>query len=407
MVILFMSSLTGCWDQLELEEQAFITVIGVDMAADNRYSITYQIAGPGGGGLSNITGSSPNLPTSEVVTFVVPDLISARNLASISVTRRPSFAHTSNIVVSEEVARSDQFYDLLASAVRDRQIRRDSFLIVSKEKAADFIRNNDPKLEARPHKFYNFMSKRWREIGLVPVSNLNKLIQREEAGEDLFLANYGSSIERVNKIGKNEGDYEPGQIQKGGGNPTEIIGSVVIKDGKMIDSLDGESTRICILLRPTLDTNNIQMTFQDPVKKESRVSTELSRNNIKIDMDLKSDPPKINVMVNTDIILLGIPSGIDYVQNLSNQELLRTSIQNELTQLSNTMVKKTQEVYGKSPFNWSLEARKEFLTIDDYKKYDFPNKYKDAKISVSYKVNIKAFGKQLRPPQSKGLKNNE
>jgi spore germination protein KC len=398
-LIPLMLSLTGCWDRLELEEQAYVIAVGVDMAPDNKYSITYQIAGPGGGGLTNITGSSTQQPSSEEVTFIVPDLISARDLASASVTRRPSFSHTSNIIVSEEVARSSHFYELMSTAVRDRQIRRDSFLIISKEKAADFIRNNKPLLESRPQQFYEFMSRRWQETALVPrLSNLSRLLQRTKHGESLFLANYGATIASENKVGENENKYEAGQIQKGGGNPTEILGSCVIKDGVMIDTLDGEETRICQLLRPKNNVESIQISFQDPKEKENRVSTNLTKNYTKIDVDVKSDKLKIKVQVSVDIIILGIPSRVDYVQNSSNPKLLKASIQNELTQTSNALIKKTQQQYGKDPFNWSYVARTKFWTIEDYKNYGFAEKYKDADISVNYKVNIKGFGQQLSPP---------
>ena len=36
--------LTGCWDRVELEEQAYVIVIGIDQGKGNLLSVTYQIA---------------------------------------------------------------------------------------------------------------------------------------------------------------------------------------------------------------------------------------------------------------------------------------------------------------------------------------------------------------------------
>ncbi len=46
-----------------------------------------------------------------------------------------------------------------------------------------------------------------------------------------------------------------GQVPKRGGNPVQLIGSAVFKEGKMIGKLTGEETRIAILLD---NTQNIQ-----------------------------------------------------------------------------------------------------------------------------------------------------
>ncbi|HHW70674.1 MAG TPA: hypothetical protein GX392_04950 [Clostridiales bacterium] len=44
-IILF---LCGCWDQIEIEKNAFILGIGLDKSEDGLLNITYQIAVPSG-----------------------------------------------------------------------------------------------------------------------------------------------------------------------------------------------------------------------------------------------------------------------------------------------------------------------------------------------------------------------
>jgi spore germination protein KC len=42
-VILLILSCSGCSDRIELEEQAYVTALGIDKGKDNNLSITYQI----------------------------------------------------------------------------------------------------------------------------------------------------------------------------------------------------------------------------------------------------------------------------------------------------------------------------------------------------------------------------
>ena len=204
-MILITISVTGCWDRLELEEQAYVVVIGMDKGVGNTLNITYQIANPQGGGGSTI-GKSEKEPADEIITVNVPGIISGRDLLSSTVTRRPTFHHVDTLIVGSELAKEDDFFYFLEAALRDRQLRREIFFIVSKETAEDFIRNNSPKLETRPHKYYQFMKNRWEETGLVGVSTIHRFLQRTEGGEGLYLSIYAANPknEKENKNKKED-----------------------------------------------------------------------------------------------------------------------------------------------------------------------------------------------------------
>ena len=60
-------------------------------------------------------------------------------------------------------------------------------------------------------------------------------------------------------------------------------------------------------------------------------------------------------------------------------------------------IKKTQEEYKSEPFLWYLEARRTFWTIQDYENYDWPKKYADAKVEVTYDIKVESFGELLKP----------
>lgn len=401
LISLFSFLLAGCKDRMELEEMAYVIAIGVDKGGPNMLTITYQIANTEnyGAGQSGGTSGRSN-EKSEIITFSAPEFITARDLATASVTRKLNFSHTRILIVSEEVVKSEESYKAIMASLRDREFRRYTYILVTKEKASEFIRNNNPKLEASPHKFYDYLSRRWVQTGLVPISTVNEFAARLELKSSLFLAAYGSTIESETKEFGYESNYLPGEIKTAGGNPTQVIGSAVFKKEKMIGALTGEETRLVLLMRPQSKASNMLVTFPDPMDSSKRVSARLLRESRpKIKVDLNGSVPKIDVTVNVGLRLLAVPSKIDYAENIQNQEKLKKSYAAFMEGKAKDLVKKTQQEFKGDPFLWALAARRKFSTLQSFWDYNWMEKYPDAKVTVKFDVKLTGTGKQLAPPK--------
>lgn len=188
--------LAGCWDRKELEQMSYTIAIGldipdhVDINEKQAVDVTLQFANP----KLNIKGATGQEedPERNIVTLTAPDFVTAKNMANSFVTRQISFSHAKVIVVSEELARTDHFYRFIGSALKEREVRRETSIIVTKEKASEFIRKNKPESQIRVHKFYQFIIDRSIETGLVPESTINRLLAITDGDADLFLAMNGS-----------------------------------------------------------------------------------------------------------------------------------------------------------------------------------------------------------------------
>lgn len=402
MTIVFAPLLSGCWDIAELEEEGYVAVIGVDEGRNKNVFITFQITNPKAGGGTAAGGTSGgSSKRSDTISIESKGILVARDLVSATITRRISLSHAKVIIVGEKFAKTDEFFHLIEAALRDKEMRRAMTIMVSKEDASEFIRKNAPVLEERPQKFYEFMAKRWMDTGFVPpFSNLNRFMQRTEQGQSLFLITYGTTDDVIDKEPQDGLDFLPGQIKKQGGNPTEIIGAAVFKDGKMIGKLNGEEVRLVTLLRAKPEAKYMLSSFPDPIVKGDKVAGRIIKHKkTKIKVDISGPSPKIDVIVPISIEILGIKSFTDYPENLNKQELLKKSIAEYLEDKSLKLVKKTQTEFGGDPFIWEIVARGKFLTYDDYKTYNWKKKYKEAKVSIKYDIKIKNFGKQLNPPK--------
>lgn len=394
-ILIMVLFLSGCWDRVEIEDIGYIAVIGIDDADFNNISVTFQITNPQVGTLARVQVDEP--PTN-IITLLSKDLITARDVSSTSIARRLTFAHVRAVVVSEEFAKSDKLFSLIEAAQRDRDIRREFDFIVCKEKASEFIRNNKPQFDTRVAKYYDFVSSRWKDSGFVPLSNLHRLSQRTIDDVSLFLATYATTNTNAEKkLAENETDYLAGEIPKQEGNPTQMMGSAVFRKGKMIGKLTGDETRLALILRSKIIANNLLISFPDPLKAGERITTMLIRGNNKIEIDVSKEYPIINVTVPVKLSVTSIPSLIDYVENLENQDILENSIEKYLEDKAMSLVKRTQEEFHGEPFIWSNVARKEFWLYEDYEKYNWMDKYSNAKVNVNFDVKIRDFGKHISP----------
>ncbi|WP_172369129.1 Ger(x)C family spore germination protein [Sporosarcina jiandibaonis] len=387
--------LSSCGDKLELEQHAYAVVIGLDTndEDDNLIDVTFQIANPQVG--STDTGAAANEPPSDIVTFTTPDLLSAKELANSVITRKISFDHLNTIIVGEKLAKTPLFHHIIASAMIDPEIRLENTLLVSKEKASDFIDANIPKLETRPHKYYFYMRQRWRDTGFVPLSDLNRYFQRLSG--DLYLAIYATT-EKNEEVRKNEDHYVAGQIPQKSGDPVQMMGSAVFKNGKMIGILTGEETRMSLLLRQKPLSHYAIQSFTDPINNDYRISTQIMMNGkTRVKIDASSDIPDIKVTVPIKVQVFSNPSLTNYTTNLKHQETLKQSIKNELEQIAKDLIQKTQEEFKAEPFLWYLEARRQFWTNHEYEKYNWSEKYSNANVDVKFDVKIESFGAQMKP----------
>lgn len=392
--------LSGCWDQKEVEEQTYVIAIGLDLPKDlnmdkeQAIDVTFQFSNP----KLNVKGAQPSeSENEEIITLRAPDTVTARNMANSFVTREISFAHNKVIIISEDLAKTDFFYRTLSTMIKDPEVRRETNLIITKGKAADFISKNKPEMMIRPHRYYQFLLDRATETGLVPESSINRLLAITDGDADLFLAMYGSSDERKSKF-SDEDQYTAGDVPKKGGNPVQLIGSAVLKEGKMIGKLTGEETRISRLLDNTSNVVDMYSSFPDPLDNKYKIAIKIQKKNkTKVKVQLKGeDPPVINIKYPLEIEILSVPSLIDY-SKIKNQKILKESLETKLKENAVKLIEKTQTEFKSEPFYWSLYVRPLFKTVTAYEEWDWTNKrYPFANINVDMDVKITGFGKQIK-----------
>lgn len=388
--------LTGCADRIELERLAHVVVLGLDLEEEGFIKVTFQIANPQVG--STDRGKAEGEPSSDIFAITATDVLTARELANTIIPRQINFSHLQTVIISTELAQSSKFHPSVAAMVRMPEIRREMNLIISREDAFEFIRKNKPRMETRPHKYFEFMMEQWAATGIVSLSTLNEYL-KDLSGE-LFLAIYATTEKLDEKIYKYEGEYRAGEVPAQSADPVQIAGSAVIKEGKMIGTLSIEETRYALMLNKEGSARSTVRSFPDPLKEGERVTFRLLRKSgVDVHVDVSEETPKIEVKLVLYAQLLSAYSMIDYVTNAENQQQLENSMEELLEEETMKFVRRTQEEFRGDPFDWHKEARKKFWTWEEYVQYDFIGKYPRAEVKIEYDINIESFGKQFQPAE--------
>lgn len=406
LLVVFLLVLSGCWDREEAQKKAFVVALGIDKAKqDSRIKVTYLISNPEYA--TNQSGGSSNEPSFQSISVEANDFISSRDTANIVIAKEIAYDILRTIVISEDFARDKNFIRWMYDAAKDTEIRRDIQFIVTKEETSEYFRKNEPRLETRIHDYFELILDRGNKIAILPKPLLMHYFRITEANADLLLASY-SSIHIASKPedDRNEDEYIAGDFHfEGQTNRTNFIGSAVFKGGQMIGKLNGEETRLTIMLNNTMDNPDILATYRDPFNKNYLITIKINKpyKNV-IEMKLNETVPKINVTVPITVDVLTNHSMTNYVNDEKKKNILKNSIKEQLTAKMEKLIKKTQDEFKGQPFGWSLEARKKFLTISEYEAYNWMEKYPSMKVSVNVDITFGNFGRQSLLPNLKDLR---
>jgi Ger(x)C family germination protein len=402
--ILFL--LAGCWDHKEIERKSYVIGIGLDKGKEQgTLEITYLIGNPEVG--SQQSGGSSMEEPSELVTVNVTDYISARNIANSVIAREISYDLLRVILVSEELASDKDFLRFIYGTVKDREIKRSTQLVVTKEKVGDYLKKNKPKMETRPHKYYEYMIDRGIETGMIPDSELHIFFRVTEEDAKVFLSAYTSSeTTEEEKQGPTQDEFYAGQLEvKGETNRTEFFGSAVFLEGRMVGKLNGEENRLVMLLNEFSEISDIITTFQDPFHEQYHLSARITTHKEKkVKMVLNKRHPKIRVTLPLRVEILSDPSMTNYAEKKKETAQLEDYIESSMETKIADLVERTQKEFKAEPFGWSLYARKEFKTLKEYMTFDWMKTYPEIDIGVKVDVEFGEFGRQPKIPGFKGVR---
>lgn len=323
-MILILPILSGCWNQKELTDLAFIMAMGVDKGEDKKYDVSFQIVNPGNVAAGQ-TGGGQGLPI-VIYTSSGDTLTEAARNATKKVSRRLYYAHTNLIVISEEVAR-EGLLDMLDAVDRDPEFRTTTELLVARGSTAKELVSTLTVLDK------------------LPVSKITKQLKATEAmlGENISV-NIDDLISRIVSTGiepiangytvigeqENSGKAEILQSSK----PSAILaadGLAIFKDGKLVGWIENDKARGVVYILDKIKSTNIDVNWKG---KKNAISMAQIRSKSKVSVQFKNGRPIINIAIEDEgwiseanaAINLTDPTVIEKIDKLIEKEIKKQVI---------------------------------------------------------------------------------
>lgn len=124
---------SGCWDRVEIERNSFILGIGIDLAEDNKYVFTFQIAL-----LDAFKGENEKTKSTQQISITADNLTDATNNLLRYSGNVPNYTHCKLIVFGEDYAEKGIKHSL-DYIFREPEIRRTTTVCLAEGKAKDIL----------------------------------------------------------------------------------------------------------------------------------------------------------------------------------------------------------------------------------------------------------------------------
>jgi|GEM_PF-1938693 len=213
LIIILSLLLSGCWDSIDPEKLGLVTLMGIDIADSNRFEVTVQEFSYQGQASADKNGGSGGKMPGKLHRFSAQTISEAVQNIMASDFLRTYFAHTSAIILSEELARSEGISpSLIDHLERSPEIRRNTWILIAESDQFDkifsagssvepgidtgrvigeIILNKSKNSSIATNKLGEFLNLYWEKgsepftsgIGLIPIST-DKAGQAKSTGSD-------------------------------------------------------------------------------------------------------------------------------------------------------------------------------------------------------------------------------
>lgn len=410
LIIIFLSStlLNSCYDAVEVDDLLHVNILGIERGVSDKWRITIKFptlkgtsGSDSGGGASSggVGGKSAEYAT---LTVDAPSFFTGIDMLNTTVAREINFMHTEALIISEDLAKSGILGEFLSPMIRFRQIRRSMHVIILSGSVMDTLTSIEPVVGTTLSKNLEILFEESSKTGFFPHSTLQNFydsMKSTYAQPTAILGAVGNPYslkqsERKwgNKF-KAEGNYYAGDLPVKGYKAVELFGAAVFDGDKMVGQLTGEEARLMQIINGKF--RDMAYTMPDPQNPSLIVALNIrQKKKPAVAVKFDGDIPLIHLKAELEGDILAIQSSINY-ENPDNIPILEKAfekeIKNELDKLIDKSLSLKTDIFGFGQF-----AAIHFLTIQEWKEYNWIKKYQDSKISTEVKFTIRRTGTQLK-----------
>lgn len=432
--------LSGCYDYIESNDLSYVVAIGVDKGKqESLYNFTLQFARPTqiSGGSSEEGGSGEE--TIGTVKVEAPSIYSALNVANHVISKTFTLSHTKIIVISDEIAK-EGIRRIVDSAGRSTELRPTVFFCVSAGEAGKYLESVKPVVEINPVKYYRLIFES-PNSSYIPKNDSGSVFENLKADTEQCTLPYvgvgkgssGGSSSSENSSGSSSGggssqkgqgsggenqtqspepsseiennipinekgfeyhmkEYVAGKLDIEKQNESEVLGSAVFKEDKMIGVLSGiESEMLNILLGRF--TNGYSVLYVPQIPDNPATIRIEQQKNPQIDISIEDGIPKIKIKLALLGNFVSVPT--DYIIENELAKFEETTSQ-YIEEYALELLKKTVKEFNSDIVGFGKNAKGKFLTNKEFEDFGWNEAYKNAQFSCEVEFSIRRTGLTMR-----------
>lgn len=343
---------------MQIENQAHAVSIGLDWI-DGQIEFSVQVPTIGG---NSITSDGGDAVEYLVFSTVAPTFPKAYDLMKATLPEKLNLTQLKSVIFSEALAMSDRFPSVIEALFRMYELSASAYAVVTRQSAKETLENQKTTIGTHLSVSMPAMLEFYEQDGYIPRISLSMLY----AGMNGFYSTSAATLCAPEGFKpSNDSRLLPGEINRDGKNRNEFMGSALFDRKGMVCELSGEETRLLHLLRG--DTAQMQM-FQDNLSYQL-----VSDAPVRLSADVSSSVPILDIAVSLSVTPF---------TEFKNPEYLAETLSVQLYGL----IEKCQKLRIE-PFYFAEKAASHFLTLKEWKDYDWLNAFSKAKINITVRLN--------------------
>ena len=293
------------------------------------------------------------------------------------------------------------------SLINNEDVRPTANLVISTCTAYEYLNNSKPNLEKLTTQYYETFSITGRFTGYFsnitigdfyndlsgtfnqPTAILGGLnsTARKEDSETSNNKDSGKTSDSPNVVTKPE-DLTAGTSSIVGKRGTENFGLAVFKDDKFCGKLTAIESMCHLLIQNRIDSCIVSIDSPISEKEFEKIELQLfPRQNSKINVTIENDTPHISIELNLHADIMTLGKDVDYETNEILSKI-SDSTKYYLEKQLNNYLKKVSIEHESDIDNFSTKAAANFLTLSDWKNFNWNEKFKNSTFNVIVDVNV-------------------
>ncbi len=404
LLLMVLLVLAGCWDHREVEDLGLVLLTAVDAAPEDRIRVEVQTLVPGalaggGGGVGGMGGGGRGGGRKPYRNFVAEarTVFNAFRQLSMEAPRRLFFAHNQVIIISEKLARERGVSPVLDFFDRNREIRRDTWILVARGELKEII-DVPGHMDVIPAQ---------RIIGLInnrqlsshfAINRLGDFIEMlESPGIEPYTAIIGMTPNKaMSRVG-----LQPGTVGVEPSHNIRLTGAAVFRRDRLVGWLDERESRGLLWVRG--EVRGGPVTFSLPDARDGRnIAVEIlraGRGGVKLEPRLAGGQLSMTVKIDTRVNLVESQAlGID----LTNPQVisrLEKQLAAAIKQGITACVTRLQEDYMADALGFGEAVHRKYPRVWRQIEGEWEYVFASMPVTVEVKTSIRRTGLINKPMQ--------